>query len=163
MVHRLLLDLVSGGPVLKLSKPTVAVETAAEADLLFNVGSSGYSGILLSGTVPFASFSVSTASNFYGFSNYYRCEIPFGRTFASAPKVQIAVNDPILGAGYFGPKYKPSNISFDNVGGTGLHGNQVDIGAESFVDKIALYMQRTYYDGTAYPYPANMSYVVYFT
>lgn len=158
MVHRLLLDLVSGVPVLKLSKPSVAVETAAEADLLFNVGTSGYSGVVLSGTVPFSSFSSSTASNFYGFTNYLRCEIPFGRTFATAPKVQIAVNDAILGAGYFGPKYRPSNITID-----GLHGNQVDVGAESFVDKVALYMQRTYHDGLAYPYPANMSYVVYFT
>lgn len=158
MVDRLRLSLVSGVPTLKLSKPGVDVDTAGAADLLFDIGTAGYSGVLLSGTVPFSSFTISSASNFYGFTNYYRFDIALGRTFTVPPKVAIAVNDPILGTGYFGPKYAPSNISSD-----GTQGNSLNIGAQSFVDSISLYMSRIYYSGTAYPYPANMSYVAYLT
>lgn len=155
MTDRLILDLNGGAPRFKLSKPGVDVDTAAEADLLFDVTTGGYAGVYASGLVPLASFAASTASNFYGYSAYQVYEVLFGKTFTNLPKYLLSFNDPILGSGWFGPQYAPS--SGDGV----FSGCDVFCGGEVLPDRLRIILRRLYVGGTLYAYPASVGYLIY--
>lgn len=151
LTPRLLIDLVGSTPVFKLSKPGIDVNVASEDNLLFNMATGGYGGVFMSGIVPQSAFTLGTFANPYFVGSHYRYEIPFGKTFSALPKVLMMVNDPVLGAGWYGPQLE-------------LNGEGCYLSAEAQVknDRLILMMVRTYNgQGQLYNYPANMSYVVY--
>lgn len=154
MTNRLRIQNIAGVPKFKMSAPGYDVDSATELQTLFDISAANYGGIYMSGIVPEASFTASTTANFYGLSNYLRFEVALGKTFTALPKILLSMNDPLLGAGYYGPQYEPNSY-------TGSAGCIVQCYGQVENDKLVLIMARTYASGTLYGYPANVSYVVY--
>lgn len=154
MTNRLRIQNIAGVPKFKMSAPGFDVDSATEAQTLFDISAANYGGVYMSGIVPQSSFAASTTANFYGLSNYLRFEVAFGKTFTALPKILLSMNDPLLGAGYYGPQYEPTNY-------TGSSGCLVQCYGQVENDKLVLIMARQYVNGTLYGYPANVSYVVY--
>lgn len=155
MTDRLLLDRNSGNPRFKLSKPGFDVDTAGALDLLFDVTTGGYAGVYASGTVALASFTSSTATNFYGFPAFQYFDVTFGKTFANLPKYALMFNDPELGTTWYGPQYAPSS-------GDGItSGCDVFCGGEISTTKLRIILRKLYVGGANYALPAKVGYLVY--
>lgn len=87
-INRLRVGLDGATPVFKLSKPGVNVDTASFGNLLFDMGYGVFSGILLSGQVPYSSFS----------GGQFVVTYPY--TLAAAPKIMLSWDDPNIGSGW---------------------------------------------------------------
>lgn len=162
MTNRLRLGLASGVAKFRVSAPGVDVDSATFLQTLFDIDYGVYSGVFASGNAPFdGSWTVTGSNSFYGSVITYTKTIMFGKTFNSIPKVGLSVNDPYLGTSYFGPRYSVGVVSFDNIGGSGLHGSNVQCTATAQVDRMAIVFQRLYYDGTAASFPASAGYVIF--
>lgn len=158
MAERLRVGLAGGAPVFKLSKPGIEVGSAAYDDLLFDMSTGGYGGVYMSGSVLLSAFTaIVGSSNFYGFSSGSKFEISLGKTFATLPKVLLALNDPILGAGFYGPQYDPDTQT--QSGGTG--GCNVQCKAQIEADKVTIFYSKFYSSGTNFAFPAKVGYVIY--
>lgn len=151
MTNRLRLGLSGGVAKFRVSLPGYDVDAATFAQTLFDMDYGLYSGVFASGNIPFSTSNpawVMTAP--FANTTTYTRTVSFGKTFNSAPKVILSMNDPYLGPTYFGPKFH-----------LGTTGNQVSVSVASFTDRMEIAFSRVYFSGTVDQFPASVGYVIF--
>lgn len=151
MTSRLRLGLSGGVAKFRVSLPGYDVDAATFAQTLFDMDYGLYSGVFASGNLPFDANNPAWVSSNPGPNTVaYNRTVMFGKTFNTAPKIILSINDPYLGPGYFGPKFK-----------LGTTGNQVSVGVTSFTDRMEVGFSRVYFSGSVDPFPGSVGYVIF--